>query len=76
MAGMTFIVSASAAASSRQVNTYGTTASVLCTFKELHVELGIQAENFWAQSRTADSGRRTLRGSIGAALARRAATPG
>jgi hypothetical protein len=31
----------------RQVSTYGTTASVLCTFKELHVEPGTQADNFW-----------------------------
>jgi hypothetical protein len=31
----------------RQVSAYGTTASVLCTFKELHVEPGTQADNFW-----------------------------
>jgi hypothetical protein len=32
----------------RQVSAYGTTASVLCTFKELHVQPGTQANNFWA----------------------------
>jgi len=31
----------------RQVSAYGTNASVLCTFKELHVEPGTQADNFW-----------------------------
>jgi hypothetical protein len=31
----------------RQVSADGTTASVLCTFKELHVEPGTQADNFW-----------------------------
>jgi hypothetical protein len=31
----------------REVSAYGTTASVLCTFKELHVQPGTQADNFW-----------------------------
>jgi hypothetical protein len=31
----------------RQISIYGTTATVYCTFKELHVEPGIQVNNFW-----------------------------
>jgi hypothetical protein len=31
----------------RQLSTYGTTATVLCTFNEVHAEPGIQADNFW-----------------------------
>jgi hypothetical protein len=31
----------------RQISTDGTTASVTCTFKELHVEPGTQVDNFW-----------------------------
>jgi len=31
----------------RQISTDGTTASVVCTFKELHVEPGTQVDNFW-----------------------------
>jgi hypothetical protein len=31
----------------RLISTYGTTASVLCTFKELHSEPGTQVDNFW-----------------------------
>jgi hypothetical protein len=31
----------------RQISTGGTTASVMCTFKELHAEPGTQVDNFW-----------------------------
>ena len=31
----------------RQISTYGTTASVYCTFKELHIEPGTQVDDFW-----------------------------
>jgi hypothetical protein len=31
----------------RQVSAYSTTASVLCTFKELHAQPGTQLDNFW-----------------------------
>jgi hypothetical protein len=31
----------------KQIGAYGTTATVLCTFKEVHVEPGTQADNFW-----------------------------
>lgn len=31
----------------RQISSYGTTATVLCTFTELHPEPGTQVDNFW-----------------------------
>jgi hypothetical protein len=31
----------------RQISSYGSTASVYCTFKELHPEPGTQVDDFW-----------------------------